>query len=156
MAVRPGALTTAGGGVGGRSRGFDFRKVLAWFSFSLGVVGGAAIAITPIGAMLARVTGILPTWLLGIVFLVLVFLLVRDIGMDGEPNRTALWVVLLAPTLARSVSGNMADLVTEWSGQALAEVSGPLGAWLGLGAPLAFAVGCSAGALVLAQRALKG
>jgi hypothetical protein len=133
---------------------------MAWLSFLLAIVGGAALTATFVSSWAVAIVGWIPghTYTHAIALIVLVVevvLLIRDIWMDGEPNHVALWVAITAPTVARMVSGKLAAKVSHLSHQLLEQLNPTLTGWLGTTAALAIAGATIAAAMVLAQRAVS-
>lgn len=132
---------------------------MAWTSFALSIVGGAAATSTFVSDMVVGVFGWLGKWgevAAAVALVVGVLLLVRDIAMDWEPNYTALIVAASIGTVARACSGGLSRWVTGHSQQALAWFDNTLGGWLPNGATGLVVMACAfAGAFVLAQRTVS-
>lgn len=142
---------------GGRFMAFRSKgvRVLAWMSMGAALVGGPLIAGMFLGDGIDAVLSAIPwSWvapvLLGIMFVVFVV----DLLVDWEPNRKAIWMLLLGPSVARAVPGGLGDDITRWSGAALDAVAGPLREWLGTGSPVALALFVSIAAVLMARRSI--
>lgn len=136
------------GGVG-KEKG---RKALAWISYGLAVVGGAALAATFVGGLIAGFIGFFPGWVAIVVFTGGFVAMAIDLFIDGEPNQVALYTAMLLPSVARAVPGRLSATVTDLSHQALAQVNATLGAWLGTSSALGLAIACVVVALLMARR----
>ncbi|TBL44226.1 hypothetical protein EYA84_01940 [Verrucosispora sp. SN26_14.1] len=137
-----------------RSKGV---KVLAWTSMGTALVGGPLVAGMFLGDAIDTVLEAIPWgWIPPVVLGVLVVLLLRDMLLDWEPNRMAIWSLLLIPSVARATPGRLGDRIDEWTGAALELVAEPLRVWLGTSSPIALALFVGATAILLAQRSVKG
>lgn len=131
-------------------------KVLAWTSSAAAVVGGPLVAGMFIGDVIDTVLTAIPwSWIPPVLLGVLVVMLVRDLVVDWEPNRQAIWSMLLMPSVARATPGKLGDRIGEWTGAALEMVAAPLREWLGTGSPIALALFVGAVAVLLAQRSIQ-
>ncbi|MCX5119198.1 hypothetical protein OG992_18595 [Micromonospora sp. NBC_00362] len=147
------------GGGGGRFKAFRSKGVrgLAWASMGAALVGGPLIAGMFLGDGIDKVLTAIPwNWippvLLGIMFVVFWV----DLLVDWEPNRKAIWMLLLSPSVARAVPGDLGENVTGWSGAVLDAVAQPLREWLGTGSPIALALFVSIAAVLMARRSIGG
>lgn len=148
------AKRMGGGFVAFRSKGV---RVLAWTSMGAALVGGPLIAGMFIGDAIDAVLSAIPwSWippvLLGLTFVVFAV----DLLVDWEPNRKAIWMLLLAPSVARATPGKLGDRIGEWSNAALDVVAQPLREWLGTGSPIALALFVGVAAVLMARRSIKG
>ncbi|MFI5833235.1 hypothetical protein ACIA5A_06110 [Micromonospora sp. NPDC051300] len=131
-------------------------KVLAWASTAAALVGGPLVAGMFIGDTIDTVLSAIPWgWVPPVALGVLVVLLVRDLVVDWEPNRQAIWSLLLMPSVARACAGKLGDRIGEWTHAALDLIAGPLREWLGTASPIALALFVGATAVLLAQRSIK-
>ncbi|MFG1846799.1 hypothetical protein [Micromonospora carbonacea] len=131
-------------------------KALAWTSFGTAFVGGPLVAGMFVGDAINTVLEAIPWgWIPPAVLFLLAVIFVRDLVVDWEPNRQAIWSLLLAPSVARAVPGELGDRIDEWTSAALNVISGPLREWLGTGSPIALAVAVGGAAILLAQRSIK-
>lgn len=137
---------------GGKEKGI---KVLAWISYGLAVVGGAAIAATFLGGWASGIVGILPGWVAIVLFTGAVAAMAVDLFVDGIPNQVALYTAIALPSLARSVPGKLSDTVTDLSRQALSQVNDTLGVWLGTTSALGLAVSAVVVSLLMARRVVQ-
>lgn len=136
-----------------RSKGV---KALAWTSLAAAVVGGPLVAGMFIGDAVNAVLRAIPwNWIPPVLLGVLVILLARDMVVDWEPNRQAIYSLLLMPSVARATPGDLGDRVGEWTGAALDLVAEPLRQYLGTASPIALALFVGLAALLLAQRSIK-
>jgi hypothetical protein len=135
-------------------------KGMAWLSFALAVIGGAALTATFLSDWTVALFQALPdgwTHTAALVALgVGVAMLVRDLWMDSTPNHPALYVAIALPTVARAVSGKLSAKVTELSHDVMDKVvGGGLGEWAGTTAALGIAAFTIAVSIVLAQRVVN-
>lgn len=131
-------------------------KALAWTSFGAAIVAGPLVAGMFVGDVINTVLEAIPWgWIPPAVLFLLAVMFVRDMVMDWEPNRQAIWSLLLAPSVARATPGELGDRIDEWTGAALNVVADPLRDWLGTGSPIALAVAVGGAAILLAQRSIK-
>lgn len=144
--VRPGATTK-----NHKAQGI---KALAWISFGLAVVGGAALASMFIGDMIAGLIGFFPPWLGSVMLAGGVVGMAIDLFVDGIPNRVALYTAMTIPSIARSVPGRLGDEVTRLSENLRAQVELPLGVWLGVASTTAVAIGCVVVSMLMARRVI--
>jgi hypothetical protein len=136
-------------------RGFGREKgiqALAWISYGLAVVGGAAISATFLGGWISGIIGIFPGWLAIVMFVGGFIAMAVDLFVDGTPNRLAIWTGILLPSVARAVPGKLSDTVTQVSGQALAQVNQSLGVWVGTSSSLGLAAAAVVASLLVARR----
>ncbi len=127
-------------------------KALAWISYGLAVIGGAALAATFVGGMVANVVGFFPAWVAIVLFAAGFAAMAVDLFVDGIPNQVALYTAIALPSLARSVPGKLSGTVTDMSRQALAQVNDGLGAWLGTSSALGVALASVVVSLLMARR----
>ncbi len=115
-------------------------KPAAWGSLILAAFGGLGVSVTFVGGLIVTLAGWLDKiimgavniflkddipggWLPGVLALVAVGLTIFwDIPRDFEPNRTAIYTMIFAPSIARSTGG----LVGQW----LADLRESFSAWL--------------------------
>lgn len=129
-------------------------KALAWISFVLAAVGGAALAGTFLGDWISALLGFFPDWV-GILVLTGAFVaLAIDLFVDGIPNQVALYTAMSLPAVARAVPGRLGDTVTDLSRQLLASLNGALGEWLGTTSTVGLAVVSVAVSLLMARRVI--
>lgn len=128
------------------------RKGLAWFSFVLAAVGGAAVAVTFVGGIIAGILGFFWWWTAPAALLAAVALIVRDLWMDGEPNFIALFSAMAIPSLARAAPGRFGNAISDASGKILAQADRAMGEWFGTLAPIGIAGMCILVSLLLGQR----
>jgi hypothetical protein len=129
-------------------------KALAWISFTLAAVGGAALASTFIGTWTAALLGVFPSWV-GILIVAGGFVAMAiDLFVDGIPNQVALYTAIGLPVVARSVPGRLGDTVTDLSGRLLGSLQGALGDWLGTSSALGMAVVSVVVSLLMARRVI--
>ena len=127
-------------------------KALAWISYGLAVVGGAALAATFLGGWISGLVGIFPNWVAIVAFVGAFVAMAVDLFVDGIPNQMALYTAIALPSLARAVDGRLSDTVTQVSGPALAQVNNSLGVWLGTSSALAVAAVAVVASLLVARR----
>lgn len=139
-----------GGGFGGtREKGIT---ALAWISYALAVAGGAAAAATFVGGFVAGVVRFFPGWVAVAAFGAGFIAMAVDLFVDGTPNRLAIWMGILLPSVARAVPGRLGQTVTAVSNQVLAQINHVLGEWLGATSAFGVAVFAVAAALLVARR----
>lgn len=138
-------------GGGYREKGI---QALAWISFGFAVVGGAAITGTLLGDCIVALVRIFPNWVATAAFAGGVVALSVDLFVDQTPNRLALWMAILLPSVARATTGKLSDSVTELSDKAAAQVNGGLGEWLGVASYLGLAVACVVISQLMARRVI--
>jgi predicted MFS family arabinose efflux permease len=136
---------------GGSDKG---RKVRAWISFGLAVIGGAAIVATFVGGAIAGLVGFFPSWVAIAAFVGALVAMTIDLIIDGEPNRIALCTAMVLPSLARAVPGKLSDTVTQASSSAHDQVNQSLGVWLGTSSAIGIAVACVIVSLLMGRRVL--
>ncbi len=127
-------------------------KALAWISYGLAVIGGAALAATFVGGMVANVVGFFPNWVAIVLFAGAFVAMAVDLFVDGIPNQVALYTAIVLPSLARSVPGKMSGTVTDMSRQALDQANAALGVWLGTSSALGLAAVAVVVSLLMARR----
>jgi hypothetical protein len=130
-------------------------KILAWISFGLAVIGGAALSATFVGGIVANVMGILPGWVSIVLFAAGFVAMAVDLFVDGIPNQVALYTAIVLPSLARSVPGRLSGTVTDLSRQALAQTNDALGVWLGTSSALGLAAAAVVVSLLMARRVVQ-
>lgn len=131
-------------------------KGLAWASFVLAVIAGAALTDTFIGGTVAGGIGWLPNWVAILLLIAGAVAAAVDLFVDGVPNRTAIGIAIALPSVARAVPGRLSDQVTGLSRQMLDHAnSGGLGAWVGTTSALGLAVAVAAAAWIIARRTVR-
>lgn len=132
-------------------------EILAWVSFLVGTVGGAAAAATWIGSLI----GAPFHWWGWAQVLLKVILFVGTVGMildaanDLKPDRFAVWMAILLPSLAAATSGKLAATIRQAADWLLAQVSPSLTGWIGTSSKTVIAIVCIAVALAMAKRVNK-
>lgn len=143
---------------GGRFKAFRSKgvRVLAWTSMGLALVGGQLVAGMFIGDAIDAVLSAIPwTWIPPVLLGLAVVVFLRDLLVDWEPNRKAIWMLLLAPSVARATPGELGERIGEWTGAALDLVAGPLRELLGTGSPIALALFVGLAAVLMAQKSIE-
>ncbi len=151
MAVGTPAAPVRLGGGGGNVKA-KATKVAAWASFGLAVAASPLLAGTFVGGIVDNLLGILPAFVPLVVFVVMIVSTAVDLGVDGVPNRVALYCAMLACSVARSVQGRLGDSVERWANALLDQIRGPLGDLLGTGSALTLALAAAAAAPQAAAR----
>lgn len=128
---------------------------LAWISFGFAVVGGAALMSCELGRMFAGMIGLLPDWVASLALLAGVITLLVDLGMDGTPNRAAVWCAILLPSTALAVHGRLGESVKEIAGNVSSAASATLGDWIGQSAAWVVAGASILAALLIAKRVIR-
>jgi hypothetical protein len=141
-----------------RTGGFNKEKgikALAWISYGLAVISGAALVTTFLGGWITGFVGLFPGWVAAIATAALVVGMGIDLFIDGIPNQVALYSAMLIPSLARAVPGKLGDTVGNLSAQLRDSVNGSLSTWLGVSSSLGVAIGCAVIALLMARRVIQ-
>ena len=144
--VRPGAT--------GKSHKAKGIKALAWISYGLSVVAGAALASTFVGDMIAGAIGFFPPWLGSVLLAGGTVAMAIDLFVDGVPNLVALYTAMTLPSVARSVPGRLGDEVTRLTDNLRDQVNMGLSTWLGVSSAVGVALGCTVVALLIARRVI--
>jgi hypothetical protein len=129
-------------------------KILAWISYLLAVVGGAALANTVVGQLIGGIIGWFPPWVAQVGFAGGVTAMAVDLICDGIPNRLAVWMGILLPSLATSIEGKLGTTVTNISAQMLGQIDGGLRSWLGTSSALGIAACAVVISLLVARRVI--
>lgn len=137
--------------------GFNFLRgrgtlVLAWISWGLALGGGSAIASTFIGRLIGGFVGIFPGWVAVLLFTLGAVGMFIDLLVDGVPNRLAIWMAIVLPSVARAVPGKLSATFTNLSSSLLSAINQWLGEWVGTTATLGVAVATVGVALLIARR----
>jgi hypothetical protein len=129
------------------------RLILAWTSYGLGWLGGAAAVDTFIGSWTSGLLGIFPTWVALVAMVPAAGFQIRDIGMDWEPNRLALYGAIMTPLLAASIPTRLGEVITNACSDVLSYVDKSAGTWIGSSA-YGLMFGCLTLAILISRRAL--
>ena len=146
---------------GGKSGGARKTRILAWISFAFAIIGGAALQATFVGAGVEWSFLALPAWI-GILALAggLVAAAV-DILVDGIPNRLAVAVAILIPSVAAGVHGEhgstsgMAAAVKSTTSTVFGASTGQIAGMLGTRSAISIAIVACAVALLVSRRVMK-
>lgn len=136
---------------GKKSKGI---QVLAWSSYALAVIGGAALVVSPVGGILAAVIGLFPTWVASTALIAGFAAMGADLYVDGTPNRPALVTAILLPSVARATPGKLGETVTHLCDQVLAQANAALGPLLGTTSALTVAAAATVGSALIARRVI--
>jgi hypothetical protein len=128
---------------------------LAWVSYTLAVVGGCAITASFLGDWISAIVGIFWDWFAPVAFILGLLWMLIDLVMDGTPNRPAIWLAILLPSVARSVNGLVGQKVNEWADQLNAWMSQKLGEYVGAGSLTMIAFVATGAALIIARRVVQ-
>lgn len=109
------------------------RKALPWISYGAGMVGGSALMMTWAGGILGTLVGLVPALANILVILGLVAMGI-DIAVDQTPNRLAMWVAILVPSLALGMGGKVGQHVNDFATSIANEMSQRTSDWFGTGA----------------------
>ncbi len=159
------------GGPGGKKRNWKAiaTKVLAYTSFFLGMAAGSLLAGTPIAGLVRWAAGLFDTVVNGLLNMIVpvpygwvpllllagaVVGLGMDLFHDGVPNRVALYMAMLIPSLATAVPGGLGQAAQEWWGRVLSWMDGPLGQALGTTTGLGLAATAAVVAWLVARRTM--
>ena len=129
-------------------------KALAWISYGLAVVSGAATVTTFLGGWITGIVGWFPGWVAAIATAGLVIGMGIDLFIDGIPNQVALYSAMVIPSLARAVPGRLGDTVGELATSLRDSVNASLSTWLGVTSSVGVAIGCAAISLLMARRVI--
>lgn len=140
-------------------RGGDWKdkmtKGLAWTSYVLGIAAGSLLASTFVGGMVDKMFGLLPwDWVPFAVLAVLAAFVFVDLVSDFIPNRLALYCTMAAPSIARSVNGELGDSIEAGAGSVRAALQGQIGSWLGTASAIGLAIAAAGVAWVVARRTM--
>ena len=130
-------------------------KVFAWTSFGLAIVGGAALPLTFVGDLVRNVVGWLPGWVATTAFVVGLAIVVLDLAMDGIPNKPAIYLMMIVPSVGTAIPGQLSSTVRGWSNTAMEWFSSWTGTWLGTTSVYVLAGVGIAVSLVFAQRTVQ-
>ncbi len=128
---------------------------MAWASFGFSVLGGALAPGMWLGDAFSSVIGVLG-WLTPLAFIVLLAFAVRDFGMDGEPNKLAVYSAMLLPSLAAATPGAIGVWIAQRCQDLVGWASAPLTEALGSGSATVLTLSLLAVSVIFAQRAVKG
>lgn len=148
------AVASKGSGAKGFVRGKGVTG-LAWVSFGFAVIGGAALMSSGPGRLFAGFVGLFPDWVASLALLAGVITLVIDLGMDGTPNRAAIWCAILMPSTALAVNGKLGANVRELADRITAVAVARLGEWIGQGSTWVVAAAGITAALLIARRVVR-
>lgn len=130
--------------------------VLAWSSMAFAAVSGAQIAGMFIGETIRAVLQAFPfEWAPLVLLTILAAIFVRDLVVDMEPNRAAIYTLLVIPSVAASTSGKLGGTILGWSSALLDALSESLSTWLGSSGAVALAMSTAAVAILVSQRTVK-
>ena len=87
---------------------------LAWAAFVLAIIGGVTATASWVGALVAAVVGIFWWWMPFVLVTVLGLVVVGDVIVDGIPNRTAIYGVMVWPSCVVAVQGRLGETVRGW------------------------------------------
>jgi hypothetical protein len=133
--------------------------IMAWTSFGCAFLAGAFAPGMWIGHWIAAGVKML-SWFVLVIFFSLLAWTIRDLAMDGEPNKIAVYSVIVLPSLAGSTPGGVGQWVADRSHDALTWASQPLHdamgkAAVGKGAPTVMTLVLLGVAIAFAQRTVK-
>lgn len=139
-----------------RARIAEYLPYLAWVSFVLALTGGVLLPGTKFGNELSGWVESV-TWPVvpALVLCVLVFGAGYDILRDAIPDRMAVYTAAVAPTIAGSVDGGIADAVGDFSNWVAGWSVDHLEKLTALYSQGALSLFCLGMALVIAQRTMK-
>lgn len=131
--------------------------LLAWGSFILACIGGLAATGTFIGSIIVTVVQWGPWWLPFPLIGVGLMVALADLGGDGIPNRRAVYIAMIWPSLFLAIpDGKARDKMTTWVDDLNKWLDGELAEWVGRGGANAImtitAATCIAMAVVWAHR----
>jgi hypothetical protein len=129
-------------------------RALAWVSFGLAVVAGAALTDTFVGGWISAVFAFAPGWLATVTFVGVAVMTAVDLVVDGIPNQIALYAAMSLPSMAMGLPGRLAGTVTDLSQKAAAQTNDALGQWLGGTSSYVLAGACAVAALLVARRVI--
>lgn len=135
-------------------------KALAWVSMVIATADGVLLAGTFVAKWIHTGLKLIPEpWRTIVVVIVIIGGLVAaflDCWLDLEPNQVAIWAALLLPSIAKNVSGGVAQWVQDVSTTVLHAID----QWLFKAAPAglgssSLAIAFAVGALLMANRVVK-
>jgi hypothetical protein len=128
--------------------------VLAWISFFVALIGGSALAASFLGGWISAAFGFIP-YVAPLSLLVGVAAAIIDAANDGVPNRLAIWMAIVLPSVARGVNGELGARVRQMAAGITDAVSGWSSQWLGASNSFVMAFGAIAVALLMARRVVR-
>lgn len=140
-----------GGGSALHQRGI---VALAWISYLLAVVAGAALVDTWVGGIVTWAVGVFPVAVAALALVAGTVAMLIDLLVDRIPNRLAVWMALVLPSVAAAVDGRLATTVTSISRALLEQVGAGLGTWIGDASSLGVALGAAVASLLVARRVI--
>ena len=130
-------------------------KALAWISYGLAAIAGAAVVTTFLGGWISGLVGLFPGWVAAVVTAGLVVAMAIDLFIDGIPNQVALYSAMVIPSLARAVPGRLGDTVGGLAQSLRDSVNSSLSTWLGVSSSISVAIGCAVVSLLMARRVIQ-
>lgn len=91
------------------------RISMAWTSFIFAIAGGAATAMTIVGTFARWCFSAGPTWLPVVPLILGLGIVFADILKDGEPNRWAVSMAIVLPSVALCVSAKVGEKASGFS-----------------------------------------
>lgn len=129
--------------------------VLAWISEAAALVGGAALMTTFAGGWIAALVGLFPGWVASAALGIGVLAGGLDMALDGIPNRLAIWMSILLPSMALAVGGKLGATVRDVAHSISAAANQEMGSWLGQKSTVAIAAFGITAALLMAKRVIR-
>ena len=130
-------------------------KALAWISYGLAAIAGAAVVTTFLGGWISGLVGLFPGWVAAVATAGLVVAMGIDLFIDGIPNQVALYSAMVIPSLARAVPGKLGDTVGALAQSLRDSVNSSLSTWLGVSSSISVAIGCAVVSLLMARRVIQ-
>jgi hypothetical protein len=130
-------------------------KSAAWTAQVLAIAAGSALLGTFVGQWMASLFGMLPQSI-KVPLLVGAFLwALGDWLKDGVPNKQALYIAVVMPSLAAGLNGRLAANVLTWSKLTLGKVDAMLGEWVGTSSVLTVAAVLAVASFVIARHTVQ-
>jgi hypothetical protein len=128
--------------------------IMAWASFGCAILAGAFAPGMWVGDTVESVGHGLG-WYVLVIFIPLLALTIRDLAMDGEPNKIAVYSAIVLPTLAGIAPGGVGKWVMDRSHDAAEWATDPIHSALGKAAPTVVTLVLLGVAIAFAQRTVK-
>lgn len=127
---------------------------LAWISYGSGAVGGSALASTFVGGWIGDLCALASKFTTVLVVLMLVGMFV-DLLIDRTPNRLAVWVSILLPSMAQGVDGQVGAGIRSVATGITQHAQALTTEWFGIASMLGLAALGISIALLVARRVVK-
>lgn len=139
----------------GRLKNMLVIKGLAWLSWVAALIGGWALIGTFAGSWISGIIGFFPDWVAPVALVLGGIWMALDGILDAEPNRPAVWLAILLPSVGQGVNGSWGRQFHQWGADMNASMTAHMGEALGTGSLVATAAIFVGAALILARRVVK-